>query len=784
MSTLILQNLSQQHWTADGSQTVWNFTFSGGYISRDHVKAYYIPDTEGALRVPVVITEDMFLGDFQLNVTPAIPAGYEFVIYRDTPKTDALVDFSDGGRIDEASLDIMAKQGVFCAAEAADFFGVTTEADLIDLAQSASSFADAAAASAANALASETDAEAAALAAANSATAAATSASASALSASNSAASASSFLTQLAAHIANLASSVGATLVGYIQSGVGAVQRTLASKLAEQVSVLDFIPVAYHAAIRAGTNTVDLTDYFNAAIAAARVVLVPAGSYRVHRPINMGARRTINAAYWGRSLVGEGRHATAIDGYTGVYPVIDVTGVSGVKIKGIAIRSDNPPAGLGASDCASVGILFSRGTIDALANGCNQCRLEDVKMNMTSDMTRNGGYGTIGFVNHAAEHTSGDNVDITANLPLIHHNTLGITMARSSDIPTYGVQYEVGQLTAGASTRIHEWSNMILVAYDSFRLLWLSQAGEFSMQTAYGSTRKLVSSVPAYTESAYIWDCQSISIDMFQEVSGKFGGTWVQDHAFLKFGGICTDLKIKMERTAFDMGFTMPGAASSSILLENASYLGNFDINCHYNYGDYQTSADTLGLASEAIAMVSGAVGGVRYGKFVLDSITSRNGSGNVFNPISGWENYSVDSINFLSGASYWGNSGGTFSPAIFGSTSAGSGGYTIRAGYYQRIGRVVHFSINLGWNSHIGTGNMGVNGLPFTAKTMTGDQVAILSHSTLAATSGRTVVLRINNGTTEGTFLQLDSSGGGYSAIPVDGTVANMDITGTYMIA
>ena len=95
MATLTEQLYSQNHWVGmDGVQTVWNFTFSGGYIFPSHVKAYYL-DEAGA-RVDLTITEDMLTGEFQLTVAdPPVPASAtRFVIYRNTPK-DGLAGFDE-----------------------------------------------------------------------------------------------------------------------------------------------------------------------------------------------------------------------------------------------------------------------------------------------------------------------------------------------------------------------------------------------------------------------------------------------------------------------------------------------------------------------------------------------------------------------------------------------------------------------------------------------------------------------------------------------------------------
>jgi len=125
----ILQLFSQSHWIADGVETEWNFAFEDGYLSTDYVKAYTV-DTESN-RVDLVITEDMFTGEFQLTITPAIPNLYTLVIYRDTPKNAPIVNFTDGANVSEPNLDQIARQAVHIAAEVMDGAGASlSTADL------------------------------------------------------------------------------------------------------------------------------------------------------------------------------------------------------------------------------------------------------------------------------------------------------------------------------------------------------------------------------------------------------------------------------------------------------------------------------------------------------------------------------------------------------------------------------------------------------------------------------------------------------------------------------
>ena len=58
----------------------------------------------------------------------------------------------------------------------------------------------------------------------------------------------------------------------------------------------------------------------------------------------------------------------------------------------------------------------------------------------------------------------------------------------------------------------------------------------------------------------------------------------------------------------------------------------------------------------------------------------------------------------------------GTFTPVIYGASSAGSGTYTTQVGEYTRIGNRVFFLINIAWSAHTGTGSMRLNGFPFAS--------------------------------------------------------------------
>lgn len=120
MADPYLQLYSQNWWNADGAQTIWNFTFQDGYIDKAYVKAYTLVN---GVKTDLTITSGNFTGQYQLTITPALPNGTILVVYRDTPKTEPLVNYSTGARFTEANLDESNTQMIHCIQELIDSTG-------------------------------------------------------------------------------------------------------------------------------------------------------------------------------------------------------------------------------------------------------------------------------------------------------------------------------------------------------------------------------------------------------------------------------------------------------------------------------------------------------------------------------------------------------------------------------------------------------------------------------------------------------------------------------------
>lgn len=81
----------------------------------------------------------------------------------------------------------------------------------------------------------------------------------------------------------------------------------------------------------------------------------------------------------------------------------------------------------------------------------------------------------------------------------------------------------------------------------------------------------------------------------------------------------------------------------------------------------------------------------------------------------------------------------GTWTPEMYGGTSAGTTTHSIQVGAYTRIGRVVTATANVSWTNATGTGDLRIS-LPFTAANVTNQRYAVAirtSELTFTATSG-----------------------------------------------
>ncbi len=126
----------------------------------------------------------------------------------------------------------------------------------------------------------------------------------------------------------------------------------------------------------------------------------------------------------------------------------------------------------------------------------------------------------------------------------------------------------------------------------------------------------------------------------------------------------------------------------------------------------------------------------------------------------------------------------GTFTPTIAGVTTPGTGTYSTQVGRYTKISNRVFYSLTVTWSAHTGTGNMDVDGLPFTAQGTGGNSPppsVNSSNLTVPANAYPTALKLINS--TAIRMYSVVTGGGAITGLALD-TAATLYISGHYQTA
>jgi hypothetical protein len=134
-------------YPGDGTTTTFTVAFLGGYISRDHVKAF-VTSAEG-VDTDIALTPSMWVNATTLDLGQPVPVGSILTLKRDTPKVEPLVDYENGTRLTAGNMDLANRQNLFAAAEAHDLLDIDEVSEVLRVfVTAAQGHADAAATSA------------------------------------------------------------------------------------------------------------------------------------------------------------------------------------------------------------------------------------------------------------------------------------------------------------------------------------------------------------------------------------------------------------------------------------------------------------------------------------------------------------------------------------------------------------------------------------------------------------------------------------------------------------
>lgn len=109
-------------FAGDGVTRTFNFSMTGGYLSRDYVYFFTRPNGDLLNYTPYNDDDVTWLTDFSVRTANPIPVGTTFVILRSTA-LNPLVDFQNTSRITEKNLDTATWQAIHIAAESSDAVG-------------------------------------------------------------------------------------------------------------------------------------------------------------------------------------------------------------------------------------------------------------------------------------------------------------------------------------------------------------------------------------------------------------------------------------------------------------------------------------------------------------------------------------------------------------------------------------------------------------------------------------------------------------------------------------
>lgn len=123
----------------------------------------------------------------------------------------------------------------------------------------------------------------------------------------------------------------------------------------------------------------------------------------------------------------------------------------------------------------------------------------------------------------------------------------------------------------------------------------------------------------------------------------------------------------------------------------------------------------------------------------------------------------------------------GTFTPAIAGSTTAGTATYVGRSGKYTKIGNQIQVQIYIDYNSHTGTGDTRITGLPFNASSnFSGATVGYANAITIS--SGYYLAAYVDSGNPWILLNQVPTAGGTNQTVPID-PAGTLVISATYTV-
>ena len=125
----------------------------------------------------------------------------------------------------------------------------------------------------------------------------------------------------------------------------------------------------------------------------------------------------------------------------------------------------------------------------------------------------------------------------------------------------------------------------------------------------------------------------------------------------------------------------------------------------------------------------------------------------------------------------------GSWTPAVAGSSTAGTATYTNQTGTYTKIGNRVFIQITVVYTGGTGSGNFRITGLPFTTSSTSNFYSALSIYcSNIALSAGNVIQAQTIDGSTRIDFGQYPTGGGAESPVSYD-AAGSLVVSGHYQI-
>jgi hypothetical protein len=574
------------------------------------------------------------------------------------------------------------------------------------------------------------------------------------------------FTTTLAANTA--VATTGASRVGFLQQGVGAVGRTLQDRGEDWVSVKDFGAV--------GDGVTDDSLAFLNAANTGKLIFVPVGTYSLNiqnlpsnsrlygcgstsiiKPLTdtvrcaLGAESTSASTYIenihlsGLRFLGnvasvgfsEQDHLTAFNGVKNL--LIEKCEFIGFRGDGIYIGSGNS----GANELHNVNVTIKNNFFD----GVNNDNRNGVSVVDGDGVTISDNY----FINCTRSNMPGA-IDIEPNSNIYH-------VAKNVKIHNNKF-FNIGGNVAAISIFLPAITPT--EPYTGFDISGnyidtCTAAGVlFGHYPSGGATATSPSHNVTVKDNTVFNSFRPISILAGKDVS-VIDNTFTDSAqpALFSFTTVANTLRdLRVINNTFTRCGALNGNGVSAYHLTNAIFANNRFVD---------NGAGVSGGAN-AITFNTGVSTNIQFFNNTFSSPTGQTqiaiqkeaahtftASTNTFygNTLNGLTNNFQFSANEAAVAQYR-NEGTSFTPTIYGGTTAGTATYTTQSGFYTRVGKLVYFNITLVWTGHTGVGHATIT-MPLSVNINSQTLAPISSLSTgitIAAGGQLNVMVNKNNAT------------------------------------